>query len=97
MGKVATQDRRKAEPLTREAIIFRLVDAGARVADATMYADLFLEYREAAENIREHGVIVQHPRTRNPIENPYLKRRDIARKHLQAMRMKSADWLWETI
>lgn len=52
---------------------------------------------EAQRNIRANGVIVQHPRTMNPIENPYLGRRDKARAGLLAMRGIRADWLWKAL
>ena len=45
-------------------------------------------------NIEEHGIIVQHPRTANPIENPYLAIRDRAAKKLDGMRKVKADFLW---
>jgi phage terminase small subunit len=61
---------------------------------AVQYADAYLEYVEASNNIREHGSIVLHPRTANPIENPYLKIRDRALAKLQKMRRVQADWLW---
>lgn len=86
-----------ADPLGGPAIVSRLVQGGAPLALATMYADLFLEYREAQRNIRANGVIVQHPRTMNPIENPYLGRRDKARAGLLAMRGIRADWLWKAL
>ena len=71
-----------------------LSSAASRRHRATLYADAFLEYREATQNIEEHGIIVQHPRTANPIENPYLVIRDRAAKKLDAMRRVKADWLW---
>ena len=60
-----------------------------------MYCDAFLEYREASANIASHGAIVQHPRTANPITNPYVAIRDAALRKLQNMRsIKGADLLW---
>ena len=77
----------------KASIVRRLVADGAGLDAAVMYADLFLEYAEASDNIERHGVIVQHPRTMNPIENPYLSRRDKSRAELLRLRV-SADWLW---
>lgn len=58
------------------------------------YADVFLEYQEASENIAEHGIIVQHPRTMNPIDNPYLAIRDRALKKFQFLARVDAVELW---
>ena len=81
--------------MTNEKIIARLVKDGASVQKASMYVDLYNEYQEASANIKEHGVIVQHPRTMNPIENPYLSRRDKSRKALLDLRLQKTDWLWQ--
>jgi len=81
--------------ITSEEIIARLVKEGASVQKASMYADLYSEYKEATANIKAHGVIVQHPRTMNPIENPYLSRRDKSRKALLDLKLYSTDWLWQ--
>jgi phage terminase small subunit len=80
--------------MTRDEIVAALVDKGATKDRATIYADAFLEYREATQNIHQHGVIVQHPRTANPIENPYMTIRDRAAAKLAAMRKIKADFLW---
>jgi phage terminase small subunit len=80
--------------MTKQEIIDGLVGRGEPRARATMYADAFLEYREASQNIEAHGIIVQHPRTANPIENPYLVIRDRAAKKLASMSRVRADWLW---
>jgi phage terminase small subunit len=82
------------EQMTKDQIIDKLVEQGESKDRATFYADAFLEYREATKNIEEHGIIVQHPRTANPIENPYLTIRDRAAKKLADMRRVKADWLW---
>lgn len=100
MGEVEDRAAREAEAQAlaarrarKAAIVRRLVEDGAGLDAAVMYADLFLEYAEASDNIERHGVIVQHPRTMNPIENPYLSRRDKSRAELLRLRV-SADWLW---
>lgn len=38
-----------------------------------MYADAFADFHEAQSNIDAHGAIVAHPRTGQPMDNPYLK------------------------
>ncbi len=80
--------------ITKEEIIALMIERGVRKDRAVMYADAFCEYREASENIDRNGVIVQHPRTSNPIDNPYLKVRDSALKKLQGMRNINAEYLW---
>ena len=75
-------------------VVEALVAAGTRKDLAVMYGDAFLEYREASRNISEHGAIVQHPRTSNPIENPYLVVRDRALRKLQGMVNVKAAFLW---
>ena len=80
--------------MTRAKIIGKLVQNGAPRDQATIYADSYLEYREACANIEEYGLIVSHPRTANPIVNPYLQIRDNAARKLAAMRKLKADFLW---
>ena len=80
--------------MTKAEVIDELVRRGESKARATLYADALLEYREASANIEAHGIIVQHPRTSNPIENPYLVIRDRAAKKLDGMRKVKADFLW---
>lgn len=58
----------------------------ARPVDLRVYADALQTYREAAENIDRCGAIVQHPRTGQPMENPYLKIRTAAGATLTKMR-----------
>lgn len=78
----------------RDAIVSGLVARGVSRDRAGQYADAFLEYREASANIATQGAMVLHPRTANPIENPYLKIRDRALQKLRSLRGIKADWLW---
>jgi phage terminase small subunit len=71
-------------------VVARLVEAGVRPDQAVLYSDAFVEFHDASRNIAEHGAIVQHPRTGNPMENPYLRVRDAAAKRLQAFSGKTA-------
>lgn len=80
--------------IDRDGIIAALVTRGTRRDVAAQYADAFLEYREASRNISEQGAMVLHPRTANPIENPYLVIRDRALVKLQRMRGVHAEGLW---
>ncbi len=79
---------------TKDEVIEALVKQGARRDRAVQYADAYLEYQEASRNIDEHGAIVNHPRTGNPIDNPYLAIRDRALKKLQSMRGINCEGLW---
>ena len=80
--------------MTRDEIIKKLLAAGNKLTYASMYADVFLEYAKATENIAAFGLIVNHPRTGNPIDNPYLKIRDKALKKLGGLRFVNAESLW---
>ena len=81
-------------PLTHTELVERLVTQGCRRDIAVQYAHAFLEYQQASENIETHGVIVMHPRTANPITNPYVEIRDRALRKLQSMRTVNAEGLW---
>ena len=78
-----------------DEVVAALVKAGNRRDAARLYADQFAQYRAASANLEEHGAIVMHPRTANPIENPFLKVRDSALRALQNMRgIKGVEVLW---
>lgn len=48
----------------------------AQAAAIQIYAEAFVEYQAAAENIADLGTVVAHPKTGAPIENPYLRIRE---------------------
>lgn len=81
----------------RPALIDHLVGHGVARGRAIQWLDLFEEYREATLNIRKYGVVATHPRDRNPIENPYLNRRDKARLALDKFRDIEAPQIWREI
>jgi len=62
-------------PLGRDEVValLRRDNPNARADDVAMYADCFVDYQEAQQNIEKNGNIVLHPRTGQPIENPYIK------------------------
>jgi phage terminase small subunit len=80
--------------MTKEEIIAilekNMPDTGKR-GILVQYADAYLEYQEATKNIEKNGLIVQHPRTSNPIENPYMAVRGRALKKLQMLPVLFAD------
>ena len=82
------------DKMNKEQIIATLLKKNKAKDLCVIYADAFLEYQEATENIAANGIIVQHPRTANPIENPYLAIRDRATKKLQSLRRVDASELW---
>lgn len=43
------------------------------LVDLAILTDLLRCYVEASENVRRNGAVCAHPRTGQPIENPYLK------------------------
>ena len=80
--------------MTKAEVIELLEKNGNTRALCVLYADAYLEYAEASENIEANGLIVQHPRTMNPIDNPYMAVRDRALRKLQGMRGVKAEGLW---
>lgn len=65
-------------------------------ADIAMYADAYMDYQEAVENIRENGNIVFHPRTGAPIDNPYAAVKKRAIDQMRKFRdIWSPDSMWE--
>ena len=83
--------------MTRDevVVVLRRDNPGARADEVAMYADCFMDYREAQENITKNGNIVAHPRTGAPIENPYIKVKANAMNQLRKItRIKMADALW---
>jgi phage terminase small subunit len=82
------------EVKSKDEVIEALVSRGAKRDKAVWYADVYLEYQEATRNIQEHGTIVQHPRTGNPVENPYLSIRERALRKLMSIRGLNPEGLW---
>lgn len=78
----------------RASIVAEFERQGVRREVASLYADAYLEYIEASDNIAKNGSIVLHPRNGSPMENPYLKIRDRAFLRLQKMQDVEAGWLW---
>ncbi len=61
---------------------------------AAQYADAYLTYQEAADNITPNGAIVAHPRTGAPLVNPNLRIRNDAYRILRTFRLSSVGDLW---
>lgn len=62
-----------------------------------MYASAFVQFWEAEVNIRKNGCVCAHPRTGQPMDNPYLKVRAHAEKSLLSMRQArlKTDAIWK--
>ena len=80
--------------LSKEDIVGRLVAAGNKRSRSVLYADVYIEYAVSSENIERNGLIVNHPRTGNPIENPYLAIRDRALRKLNDLRDVKSECLF---
>jgi phage terminase small subunit len=78
-----------------EAVSLLRAENPTRAAgDLEMYAQLFVEYSEAAENIAKNGSIVAHPRTSAPIENPYYKIKLAAMRAMRSFERLRTSTLW---
>ena len=86
MGEVSDRDR----------VLAILIENGTATPLATLYRDLYCEYREAADNIALNGAVCANPRTGAPIQNPYLVIRDRARAQLLKLRRVNTAGLWTT-
>ena len=56
-----------------------------------VFVDNLLVYREARANVKKNGSIVLHPRTSQPIENPFLKVQAQTGQIVSKMRMIESD------
>lgn len=75
--------------------VLRRDNPKGRADDVAMYADCFMDYREAQENITKNGSIVAHPRTGQPIENPYIKVKAVAMNQLRKITtLRNVAALW---
>ena len=52
---------------------------------------------ERQDNIAKNGNVVAHPRTGQPIENPYIKVRVAAMGQLRKIRLRKVDALWTEV
>ena len=62
--------------------------------ELAMYADAYIDYKTAADNIRENGAVCSHPKTGAPIENPFLKVRQqmqVALAKMKRIKTKGLD------
>jgi phage terminase small subunit len=71
--------------MTREETVKALLKANNRPEKAGLYADSFIEYRAAQDNIDKNGSIVADPRTGAAVPNPFLTVRDKAFARLESL------------
>ena len=83
--------------ITREDVIklLRFENPDGHEHDFAIYADSFRSYQAAAENIAKNGDIVLHPRTGQPIENPYNAIREKAAASLRKIPL-NVGCLWDS-
>ena len=74
----------------------RALNPRARVDSIEFYADAYVRFREASENLREFGAIVRHPRTEEMIANPYLAIQKGAEDRMLKLRLNTGD-LWAPV
>lgn len=65
-------------------------------AKIAIAANLVADYRHASANVREHGTVSLHPRTGEPIANPYCAVRDRSAKQLLDLHVQLGDLLSHT-
>jgi len=61
-----------------------------------IYAAALTNFCEAEENVRNYGIIIAHPRTGVPMDNPYLKIMDTSsRQMLACKRIRHTQGAWD--
>lgn len=91
---MAEVDERAALKSAYVAVLTRDNPGPSKLAAIRIYADAFSEYVEAQRNIDANGVIVFHPRTGSPIDNPFIRARDVAAAKMLRIKLR-ADRLWQ--
>lgn len=84
--------------MTRAQAVKALVKGNPRAGldVVEQYVDQWLTYQEAQANIEKNGAIVAHPRTGAPLENPYLRVREVALAQLRKLReLRDVSALWK--
>ena len=81
--------------MNRDEIVEKLLQQNPKAGSdkIAMYADAFLTYKEANDNIQKNGAICAHPKTGAPIDNPYLRVRQQMQSVLAKIKLKT-DGLW---
>ena len=82
------------DKMTRKDAAEILVNNGVTESISALYADAYVEWKEAIENIEKNGSIVSNPRSGVPMENPYLKVRDKAFERLRTLKNIDSSGLW---
>ena len=77
--------------MTRDEILaeLRRANPAARPDRLRIYADAAAQYLDAQDQLAKRGAVVRHPKTGEPIANPYLKIRDDAAKIMLSLPLDS--------
>lgn len=83
--------------ITKQEAVKLLIDRNPLVPLERIfaYADNWMNYREAVDNIEEQGAIVANPRNGSPMKNPYLDIRDKAQANMLEAKLLDTSFLWE--
>lgn len=75
--------------------ILRRDNPKARQQDLVTYADVYVQYKEAADNVAKNGSVCAHPRTGAPMPNPFAAIQSKALGDLGKIRARlKTDALW---
>lgn len=81
--------------LTEVIEILRRDNPDAREQNVRTYAQSFIEYTEAVENLQRLGTVCAHPRTGQPMPNPYADVKRRALGEMQKVKGLNTDPLWK--
>lgn len=82
----------------RVVALLREANRQAPSGDLRMYADAWILYQEAAGKVKAHGSVIQHPRTGQPMANPFCAVMAMQAKTMKSLpRVCKTDSLWEVI
>jgi phage terminase small subunit len=83
--------------MTTQEVIAAIVAQNPRasLSDVYLYAETFVQWQEASANVRRLGSVVAHPRTDEPIENPYVKIMASTTRTLRSFTRLRTDQLWK--
>ena len=76
--------------------VLRRSNPNGKEQSIQLYAQSFLEYVEAVFNVEANGTVCAHPRTGQPIENPFCKVKAAAMSSMGKMlKQLDTDPLWK--
>ena len=76
--------------------VLRRSNPAGKEQSVQMYAQSFMEYVEAVANVEANGTVCAHPRTGQPMDNPYCKVKAAAMSSMGKMlKQLDTDPLWK--